>query len=106
MPRKIIPSISVSLDGYLEWPGGGIGWHMVDDERLWYFDDRLRPMGAFLEGRVTYEFMAGVWPTADGDPACPAPAAEFAGIWRDLPRSSSPAHPGGRRVVHDHQAGR
>lgn len=43
-------------------------------------------MGAFLSGRVTYELMAGFWPTADADPASPAPMIEFARIWRDMPK--------------------
>ncbi len=30
--------------------------------------------------------MAGFWPTADEDPAAPKPVAEFAGIWRDMPK--------------------
>ena len=43
-------------------------------------------MGAFLSGRVTHELMAGFWPTADADPASTGPMAEFAGIWRDMPK--------------------
>jgi hypothetical protein len=30
--------------------------------------------------------MAAFWPTADRDPASTAPMAEFAGIWRDMPK--------------------
>lgn len=41
-------------------------------------------MGAFLSGRVTYEFMAGFWPTADSDPSSTGPVADFARIWRDM----------------------
>ena len=43
-------------------------------------------MGAFLSGRVTYELMAGVWPTADTDPSSTGPMVEFARIWRDMPK--------------------
>ena len=43
-------------------------------------------MGAFLDGRVTYELMAGFWPTADADPASTGPVAEFARIWREIPK--------------------
>ena len=43
-------------------------------------------MGAFLSGRVTYELMAGFWPTADADPSSTGPMVEFAGIWRDMPK--------------------
>jgi hypothetical protein len=30
--------------------------------------------------------MAGFWPTADADPTSPAPVAEFARIWRAMPK--------------------
>ena len=43
-------------------------------------------MSAFLDGRVTYELMADFWPTADEDPDAPAQVAEFARIWRDMPK--------------------
>jgi dihydrofolate reductase len=84
--RKIILMMSVSLDGFFEGPDHEIGWHLVDDELHRYFNELLRPMGAFLEGRVTYELMTGFWPTADEDPAASAPVKEFAGIWRAMPK--------------------
>ena len=46
----------------------------------------LKPAGGFLSGRVTYEFMAGFWPTADADPASTPFVKEFAPIWRDMPK--------------------
>ncbi|AZS70600.1 deaminase [Streptomyces lydicus] len=84
--RKIILSLSVSVDGFFEGPDREIDWHLVDDELHQYFNDWLRTMGAFLTGRVTHELMAGFWPTADADPANAGPMAEFAGIWRDMPK--------------------
>jgi dihydrofolate reductase len=84
--RKIILSMSVSLDGFIEGPDRQIDWHMVDDELHQHFNEQLRPMGAFLSGRVTYELMAGFWPTADSDPSSTGPMVEFAGIWRDMPK--------------------
>ncbi|GAA4548149.1 dihydrofolate reductase family protein [Amycolatopsis samaneae] len=79
-------SMSVSLDGFMEGPDRDIGWHRVDEELHTHFNDHLRTMGAFLDGRVTYELMAGYWPTADTAPGCTAPEAEFAAIWRDMPK--------------------
>ncbi|WP_214106446.1 dihydrofolate reductase family protein [Acrocarpospora catenulata] len=84
--RKIILWMSVSLDGYIEGPNREIDWHMVDEELHSHFNDRLRNMGGFLSGRVTYELMADFWPTADADPANAGPVAEYAGIWRDMPK--------------------
>jgi dihydrofolate reductase len=84
--RKIIWMMSVSLDGYFEGPDGELDWQMVDDELHNHFNEQLSSMGAFLDGRVTYELMAGFWPTADADPSSTPPMVEFARIWRDMPK--------------------
>ncbi|MFD3694848.1 dihydrofolate reductase family protein [Streptomyces sp. NPDC058646] len=84
--RKIILWMSVSLDGFFEGPERQIDWHLVDDELHRHFNDQARTIGAFLEGRVSYELMEGYWPTADQDPAASATEAEFARIWRDTPK--------------------
>jgi dihydrofolate reductase len=84
--RKIILMLSVSVDGFFEGPDHDLGWQVVDDELHRHFNEQLRPMGAFLSGRATYELMAGFWPTADLDPLSTAPMVEFAAIWRDMPK--------------------
>lgn len=84
--RKIVLMISMSLDGFIEGPDRQIDWHLVDDELHRHFNEQLGAMGAFLDGRVTYELMARYWPTADADPSSSGPVAEFAGIWRDMPK--------------------
>ncbi|MFJ1709655.1 dihydrofolate reductase family protein [Kitasatospora sp. NPDC088346] len=84
--REIVLALSVSLDGFFEGPDGGLDWALVDDELHRHFNERLRGMSAFLNGRVTHELMAGFWPTADIDPASTPPMVEFAGIWRDMPK--------------------
>ena len=84
--RKVILTMSVSLDGYIEGPNREIDWHMVDDELHSHFNEWLAAMGAFLSGRVTYELMAEFWPTADSDPSSTGPMVEFARIWRDMPK--------------------
>ena len=84
--RKIILMMSVSLDGFIEGPDRELDWHMVDDELHRHFNEQLSAMGAFLSGRVTYELMAGFWPTADTDPSSTGPMVEFARIWRDMPK--------------------
>jgi dihydrofolate reductase len=78
--------MSVSLDGYIEGPNREIDWHLVDDELHSHVNEQLRGMGAFLSGRVTYELMAGVWPTADTNPSSTPPMIEFARIWLDMPK--------------------
>jgi dihydrofolate reductase len=84
--RKIILFMSVSLDAFIEGPDRQIDWHMVDDELHGHFNEQLSAMGAFLDGRVTYELMAEFWPTADTDPSSTGPMVEFARIWRDMPK--------------------
>jgi dihydrofolate reductase len=69
---KIIASVSVTLDGILSGPQGDeenmISWAMpgvqetiVDNLAL------FQKAGAILMGRVTYEGLAGFWPTQQGD---------------------------------------
>ncbi|WP_329577069.1 dihydrofolate reductase family protein [Kitasatospora sp. NBC_01250] len=84
--RKIILFMSVSLDGFIEGPERQIGWHKVSEEVHNHMNEELRGMGAFVSGRVTYELMAGYWPTADADPVATPAMVEFAGIWREMPK--------------------
>jgi dihydrofolate reductase len=84
--RKVVLMSSVSLDGFIEGPDREIDWHLVDDEVHSHFNEELSVMGAFLDGRVTYQLMAEFWPTADADPRSPPPIVEFARIWRDMPK--------------------
>ena len=84
--RKIIFMMSVSVDGFFEGPNHELDWQTVDDELHRHFNEQLGAMGAFLDGRVTYELMAGFWPTADRDPSSTGPMVEFARIWRDMPK--------------------
>lgn len=84
--RRIVLMMSVSLDGFIEGPNREIDWHRVDAELHQHFNEEIRKLGGLLEGRVTHELMAGFWPTADQDPHSTAEVAEFAGIWRDIPK--------------------
>ena len=84
--RKIILMMSVSVDGFIEGPNREIDWHLVDDELHRHLNEQLSAMGAFLSGRVTYELMAGVWPTADTDPSSTGAMVEFAHIWLEMPK--------------------
>ncbi|WP_020136850.1 dihydrofolate reductase family protein [Streptomyces sp. 351MFTsu5.1] len=84
--RKIVLMMSVSLDGYFEGPDHDISWHLVDEELHQHMNDVSRRMGGDLCGRVTFELMDGYWPTADASPDATPVEAEFARIWRDLPK--------------------
>ena len=78
--------LGISLDGYFEGPDADISWHRVDDELHSYFNQLLAAASAFLEGRVTYELMEAFWPEADQGPDVEPSIAEFAAIWRRMPK--------------------
>jgi dihydrofolate reductase len=61
--RKVIFFNLTSLDGYFEGPNRGINWHNVDEEFNEFAVQQTGEFGALLFGRVTYELMAGYWPT-------------------------------------------
>ncbi|MER6417199.1 dihydrofolate reductase family protein [Streptomyces sp. NPDC001137] len=84
---KIVWTMGISLDGYTEGPDHDISWHRVDDELHQHMNDTIRQLGGLLSGRRTYEAMASYWPTADAEPGVSAVTAEFAGIWRDIPKA-------------------
>ncbi len=69
--RKIILQMMVSADGYFEGPNREIDWHNVDNEFNENAVEFLNTVDTLLFGRVTYELMAGYWPTPfarDDDP--------------------------------------
>ncbi|MFF4620824.1 dihydrofolate reductase family protein [Nonomuraea jabiensis] len=84
--RKIIYSMLISLDGYVESPNGDIGWTAPDDEVHAFINDMSREMGGSLYGRRLYENMSAYWPTADERPDAPALEVDFARTWRAMPK--------------------
>ena len=84
--RKVVYSMGVSLDGFIEGPNRELDWSTPDEELHRFWNDQAREMGTFLYGRRLYELMADFWPTADTDPSAPEPVVEFARIWRDMPK--------------------
>lgn len=83
---RLIYSMSVSLDGFVETVDRSLDWITVDEELHQCFNDEARAMGTFLYGRRMYELMTGYWPTGDEDPAATPAMREFAVIWRDTPK--------------------
>ncbi len=61
--RKIVVFNLVTLDGYFAGPDGDISWHNVDAEFNEYAIEKVNIGNTLLFGRVTYELMAGFWPT-------------------------------------------
>jgi dihydrofolate reductase len=83
---RLIYSMSVSLDGFIETPSRSLDWARVDEELHSMFNDEAREVSAFLYGRRMYELMVDYWPTAESDPSATPAMLEFAGIWRDKPK--------------------
>ena len=84
--RRLIYSMSVSLDGFVETRDHKIDWGFVDEELHAFFNEQSRGLGAFLHGRRMYELMAAYWPTADTIPGQTAVELDFARIWKDTPK--------------------
>jgi len=53
----------VTLDGFFEGVNHSIEWHNVDHEFNEFAIDQLDSAGILLFGRITYELMAGYWPS-------------------------------------------
>lgn len=83
--RKVIYSMFVSLDGFIEGPNRNLDWHIVDGELHTYVNDQQREFDTYLYGRRMYEVMA-YWETADKNPSSPEYEIEFARIWKRTPK--------------------
>jgi dihydrofolate reductase len=83
---KLIYSMSVSLDGFVETPSRSLDWVQVDEELHSLFNDEARAMSAFLYGRRMYQLMVDYWPTAESDPSATPAMLEFARICKDKPK--------------------
>ncbi len=83
--RKLIYSMTVSLDGFVAGPGGEIDWSAPDEELHRFHNEQVMVLGAHLLGRRLYEVMT-YWETADQEPSLADYALEFARIWNDLPK--------------------
>jgi len=83
--RKVIYSMTVSLDGFIAGPGGEIDWSAPDEELHRFHNQQTRELGAHLCGRRLYEVMT-YWETADENPSAPEHELEFARIWKSMPK--------------------
>jgi dihydrofolate reductase len=57
----------MSLDGYFEGPNHELDWFVTDEEFFDYARNMLNSVDTILFGRLTYEMMAGYWPSAPPD---------------------------------------
>jgi dihydrofolate reductase len=63
--RKVRSFMVTTLDGFVEGPNQEFDWPNVDAEFNEFAAKQLEEADTLLFGRLTYEGMAGYWPTAD-----------------------------------------
>ena len=83
---KLTYGMNVSVDGYIADTNGDIGWSDPDAELHQYWNDQVRDTAVSLYGRKLYELMSAHWPTADEAPDVSSVQAEFARLWRAMPK--------------------
>lgn len=66
--RKLVLFMHVSLDGFAADVNGGLDWISYDSELQQYADGIVATVGSPVYGRLTYELMAGYWPTVLDNP--------------------------------------
>jgi dihydrofolate reductase len=82
--RRLIYSMTVSLDGFIAGPDGAIDWSVPDEELFRFHTQRVHETGVQLCGRKLYETML-YWETAQ-ETSLPEQHVEFAEIWKALPK--------------------
>ena len=83
---KVIYSMGVSLDGYVEDADGSFAWSAPDAAVHQLANDQAREARVFVYGRRLYETMEPFWPDAVGDHSLPPVEAEFARLYSATPR--------------------
>jgi len=84
MSRKIIYSMQMSLDGFIEDSAGSIGFTRPEPELHDYLNDLEAGVDTHIYGRRLYETMNGFWPTAEDDPDAPPEIVDYARLWNAL----------------------
>jgi dihydrofolate reductase len=69
--RKLSVFNFTTLNGFYKGPNEDISWHKHGSQENEFASDKLQQENILLFGRVTYQMMAGYWPTqmaAENDP--------------------------------------
>ena len=85
--------MNVSLDLRIERSAGdhvageeGGEWLRIDEQLFREFNERARGLALFVEGRIIYEMMETVWPSAAQDESLPDHLREWGKIWTAAPK--------------------
>jgi dihydrofolate reductase len=84
--RDVVYVASISIDGFLGAADGDDDWVVPDEQLHRHFNRLEAEFETELYGRRMYELMADFWPTADEDHEAPGYIAEYAHIWRAMPK--------------------
>jgi dihydrofolate reductase len=82
--RRLIYSMTVSLDGFIAGGDGAIDFSVPDEELFRFHTQHVQEIGMQLCGRRLYETMV-YWETAQESPLA-ADQVEFAELWKALPK--------------------
>jgi dihydrofolate reductase len=85
--------MNVSLDLRIEQSAGdhvadeqGGEWLRIDEQLHREFNERGRGLALLVEGRIIYEMMEAVWPSAAQDESLPDHLREWGKIWTAAPK--------------------
>ncbi|QUQ71860.1 dihydrofolate reductase family protein [Kutzneria sp. CA-103260] len=78
---KLIYSMLMSLDGYVEDADGRFGWSAPSEEVHSFVNELATPIGTYLYGRRMYETMV-FWETVPMEPDQPRFALDWARHWQ------------------------
>ena len=84
MTRKLIYSLPMSLDGYIEDASGNFAFAHPEPDVHAYITDLEAGIDTRIYGRRLYETMNSFWPTAADDPNAEPEILDYARIWNAL----------------------
>jgi dihydrofolate reductase len=85
---KLILSMFMSLDGYIEKPGGEFVPPAWSDDLSEHWSGYALPRaGHLIYGRTNFLFNKGFWSAAETDPASPAAGIPYAATMNRLPKT-------------------
>jgi dihydrofolate reductase len=85
MPRSVVCTMNVSLDGYVTDRAGGLDWSGPDPELFRFVTGQTAELSAYVMGRRLYETML-YWETAGQERELDADERAWAAVWLPLPK--------------------
>ena len=86
MTARVIYSMNVSLDGFIEDANGSLDFASVDEEIHRFFEGQDAAVATAVYGRRLWDVMASHWPTADRLPEATPWEVDYARTWQRMPK--------------------